>query len=56
MFNLGEKVRMKTYDEKLEIFAHIIEIRFIKKRIAYVVQFRSGKVRTYFENEILKIQ
>lgn len=56
MFNLGEKVKMKTYDKNLNIYATIIEMRIIKDRVAYVVRFRSGKTGIYFENEILKCE
>lgn len=56
MFNIGEKVRMNTYAKELKIFAHIIDKRIVKDRVAYVVKFRNGKVGTYFENEIIKIK
>ena len=55
MFNLGEKIRINTYDKEVEIFANIIEIRYLKGRTTYIVQFNNGNVRTYFEEEILKI-
>ena len=55
MFNLGEKIRINTYDKEVEIFANIIEIRYLKGRTAYIVQFNNGNVKTYFEEEILKI-
>lgn len=56
MFNVGERVKMNTYNKNLNIFVTIIEKKMIKDRIAYVVLFRSGKIGTYFENEILKCE
>lgn len=56
MFNLGEKVRIDTYDKELKIFAHIIKKKTIKDEVAYIVTFRNGEVGTFFESELLKIQ
>lgn len=56
MFNLGEKVKTNTQNKDFNTFATIIEMRVVKDKIGYIVQFKNGEVGTYFENELLKCE